>query len=121
MLSLMSMFRPPVPNDHSQSPVVSASSDTRTMPVTAALRPVLERDRPKCPWYRRRGAKHDLNPRARESFAVSTAAARAAEGPICCVGALGLLIIILGLVIAITSPGPAEVEVEEEYVSYEDL
>jgi hypothetical protein len=44
-----------------------------------------------------------------------------AEGPICCVGALGLLIIILGLVIAITSPGPAEVEVEEEYVSYEDL
>jgi hypothetical protein len=44
-----------------------------------------------------------------------------AEGPICCVGALGLLIIILGLVIAITSPGAAEVEVEEEYVSYEDL
>jgi len=44
-----------------------------------------------------------------------------AEGPICCVGALGLLIIILGLVIAITSPASAEVEVEEEYVSYEEM
>lgn len=44
-----------------------------------------------------------------------------AEGPICCVGALGLLIIILGLVIAITGPGQQEPEAEEEYISYEDL
>ncbi len=44
-----------------------------------------------------------------------------AEGPICCVGALGLLIIILGLVLAISGPGQGEVEVEEEYVSYEEL
>jgi hypothetical protein len=44
-----------------------------------------------------------------------------AEGPICCVGTIGLLIIILGLVIAISGSGPAEVEVEEEYISYEEL
>jgi hypothetical protein len=42
-----------------------------------------------------------------------------AEGPICCVGAIGLLIIILGLVIAISGSGREEVEFEEEYVSYE--
>lgn len=44
-----------------------------------------------------------------------------AEGPICCVGAIGLLIIILGLVIAISGSGREEVEFEEEYVSYEEL
>jgi hypothetical protein len=44
-----------------------------------------------------------------------------AEGPICCVGALGLLIVILGLVIAISGAGRQEVELEEEYVSYEEL
>ena len=44
-----------------------------------------------------------------------------AEGPICCVGTLGLLIIILGLVIAITSPAQQEPEAEEEYISYEEL
>jgi hypothetical protein len=43
-----------------------------------------------------------------------------AEGPICCVGAIGLLIIVLGLVIAISGSG-REYELEEEYVSYEEL
>lgn len=44
-----------------------------------------------------------------------------AEGPICCVGAIGLLIIVLGLVIAISGLGQEEYELEEEYVSYEEL
>jgi hypothetical protein len=44
-----------------------------------------------------------------------------AEGPICCVGAIGLLIIVLGLVIAITGSGEEEVEVEEEYAFYDEL
>jgi hypothetical protein len=43
-----------------------------------------------------------------------------AEGPICCVGAIGLLIIILGLVIAISGSGQEEVEIEEEFFSYEE-
>lgn len=44
-----------------------------------------------------------------------------AEGPICCVGAIGLLIIVLGLVIAISGWGQQEYEIEEDYVSYEEL
>jgi hypothetical protein len=44
-----------------------------------------------------------------------------AEGPICCVGAIGLLIIILGLVLAISGAGQVEDEIEEEYLSYEEL
>jgi len=42
-----------------------------------------------------------------------------AEGPICCVGALGLLIVILGLVLAISGFGqPEEVYLEEEFAPY---
>ncbi len=38
-----------------------------------------------------------------------------AEGPICCVGAIGLLIVILGLVLAISGTGqPEEAAIEEE-------
>jgi hypothetical protein len=44
-----------------------------------------------------------------------------AEGPICCVGAIGLLIVVLGLVIAITDSGQEEAEVEEEYEFYDEL
>lgn len=48
-----------------------------------------------------------------------------AEGPICCVGGLGLLIVILGLVLAISGIGqPEETYIEEEYPFYpeaEDL
>ena len=42
-----------------------------------------------------------------------------AEGPICCVGALGLLIVILGLVLAISGFGqPEEEYIEEAYAPY---
>lgn len=42
-----------------------------------------------------------------------------AEGPICCVGALGLLIVILGLVLAISGFGQPEDEyADEEYMPY---
>ncbi len=44
-----------------------------------------------------------------------------AEGPICCVGAIGLLIIVLGLVLAISGWGQEEYEIEEDYASYEEL
>ena len=44
-----------------------------------------------------------------------------AEGPICCVGTLALLIVILGAVLVITSLGQREEEegAEEEYEPYE--
>jgi uncharacterized membrane protein len=42
-----------------------------------------------------------------------------AEGPICCVGTIGLLIVMLGLVLTVSSLGQAEEsESEEEYASY---
>ena len=42
-----------------------------------------------------------------------------AEGPICCVGAVGLLVLILGLVLAVSGVGqPEEDYVEEEVVPY---
>lgn len=43
-----------------------------------------------------------------------------AEGPICCVGALGFLIVVLGLVMLISGAGPereSEVEGYEEYTA----
>jgi hypothetical protein len=44
-----------------------------------------------------------------------------AEGPICCVGAIGLLILILGLVMLITGAGQGEEQPpEEEYPSPEE-
>jgi hypothetical protein len=44
-----------------------------------------------------------------------------AEGPICCVGAIGLLIVIMGLVLAISSTGQEEkYQVEEEYLGDTD-
>ncbi len=46
-----------------------------------------------------------------------------AEGPICCVAAVGLLIVILGLVIVISGMGPGEEEPEpqdEPYEAYEE-
>lgn len=45
-----------------------------------------------------------------------------AEGPICCVGAIALLIIVLGLVLVISSLGPGEETYDEqEYGFPEDL
>jgi hypothetical protein len=42
-----------------------------------------------------------------------------AEGPICCVGAIGLLIVILGLVLAVVGIGrPEEADVEGEFGPY---
>jgi hypothetical protein len=42
-----------------------------------------------------------------------------AEGPICCVGAIGLLIVILGLVLALSGPGRSEeADVEGESGPY---
>lgn len=42
-----------------------------------------------------------------------------AEGPICCVGAIGLLIVILGLVLAISGTGqPEEAESPQEFAPY---
>ena len=45
-----------------------------------------------------------------------------AEGPICCVGTLALLLVVLGVVAVITGvePGDEEEEAEEEYMSEED-
>ncbi len=44
-----------------------------------------------------------------------------AEGPICCVGAIGLLILILGLVMLITGAGQSEEQyTEEEYPAPEE-
>ncbi len=44
-----------------------------------------------------------------------------AEGPICCVGTLALLIVILGLVVTISGVGPREATEygEEEYLPYQ--
>jgi hypothetical protein len=44
-----------------------------------------------------------------------------AEGPICCVGTLGLLIVILGIVVMITGAGQREEASLGEYEVYEDL
>jgi hypothetical protein len=39
-----------------------------------------------------------------------------AEGPICCAGAIGILIVIMGFILAITGAGRAEeFETEQEY------
>lgn len=44
-----------------------------------------------------------------------------AEGPICCVGAIGLLIVILGLVLAVSSIGrPDEAYRERDFVPYSE-
>jgi hypothetical protein len=44
-----------------------------------------------------------------------------AEGPICCVGAIALLIVILGLVLAISGVGSGEPPVDEDlYGSYQE-
>lgn len=50
-----------------------------------------------------------------------------AEGPVCCVGALGLLIVILGLVLAVSGFGqveeetyPEETYLEEDYIPYSE-
>jgi hypothetical protein len=42
-----------------------------------------------------------------------------AEGPICCVGTIGLLIVILGLVTYISGMGKKEPDAEQEYPAYE--
>lgn len=45
-----------------------------------------------------------------------------AEGPMCCAGTIGLLIVIMGLVLAISSMGQArEYETDEEYSETADL
>jgi hypothetical protein len=44
-----------------------------------------------------------------------------AEGPICCVGTLGLLIVILGIVSMISGMGQGQDEHLTEYQEYEDL
>jgi hypothetical protein len=44
-----------------------------------------------------------------------------AEGPICCVGALGLLIVILGMIAMVSGTGQPEEEQLTEYEAYEDL
>jgi hypothetical protein len=42
-----------------------------------------------------------------------------AEGPICCVGAIGLLIVILGLVLAVGGVGRSDgADIEEEFAPY---
>jgi hypothetical protein len=43
-----------------------------------------------------------------------------AEGPICCVGAIALLILILGVVIVISSLGPGDTYYEDEYEASKD-
>jgi hypothetical protein len=43
-----------------------------------------------------------------------------AEGPVCCVGALGLLIVILGVVATISAMGRREEEPSGEYEVYPD-
>jgi hypothetical protein len=43
-----------------------------------------------------------------------------AEGPICCVGTIALLILILGVVLVITSLGPTEEDYEEDWYEAEE-
>jgi hypothetical protein len=46
-----------------------------------------------------------------------------AEGPICCVGILALLVVILGAVMLITGAGPGDeayTDYEYEYAAYDD-